>query len=84
VTPDQLKAGQLNLSAIPAGFVISECPYPFLKDPLAVEGSDATTDATYCRYGCCIPCPAQNLVSFFLFVSSLFSIFTHVHYDTVL
>lgn len=64
MTPDQIKAGQLNISAVPAGFVISECPAPFIKDPLAQAGSAETLDGTYCRFGCCIPCPAQNLVSF--------------------
>lgn len=42
-----------------------ECPSPFLKDPLAIQGSNDTLDPHYCRFGCCIPCPAQNLVSYF-------------------
>lgn len=61
LTEDDLKAGQLNISAIPAGFVMQNCPAPFLKDPLAETGSTATVDEKHCRYGCCIPCPAQNL-----------------------
>lgn len=65
VTEDDLKAGQLNISAIPAGFVMQNCPAPFLKDPLAETGSTATVDEKHCRYGCCIPCPAQNLVRYF-------------------
>jgi hypothetical protein len=52
---------RLNLSAIPAGFTMQECPAPFLKDPLAAQNS--TVDETNCRFGCCVPCPAQNLVS---------------------
>ena len=59
---DQIEAGRLNISAIPDGFVINACPAPFLSDPLAVPGTNNTIDAKYCRYGCCIPCPAQNLV----------------------
>lgn len=62
VTEDQIKSGYLNLSAIPTGYVSVECPSPFLKDPLAVQGSNATIDKDYCQFGCCIPCPAQNYV----------------------
>lgn len=51
-----------NLSAITPGFIMSECPFPFIKDPLAKAGTKDTTSAIYCRAGCCIPCPAQNYV----------------------
>lgn len=53
-----------NLSAMTPGFMIAECPAPFLKDPLATPGSNKTTSDIYCRSGCCIPCPAQNYVRF--------------------
>ncbi|CAO3631600.1 unnamed protein product [Mucor fragilis] len=49
----------MNFSAVPAGFVMAECPAPFLADPLAASGS--SINDKYCRYGCCIPCPAQDL-----------------------
>jgi hypothetical protein len=52
-----------NLSAITPGFIMSECPFPFIKDPLAKPGTKDTTSTIYCRAGCCIPCPAQNYVS---------------------
>jgi hypothetical protein len=64
VSAEQIEGGELIMSGIPAGFVMESCPEPFLKDPLAVAGTNATLDEKYCRYGCCIPCPAQNLVSF--------------------
>lgn len=44
---------------------MKECPAPFLVDYIAATGSGGTVDEKYCRFGCCIPCPAQNLVSFF-------------------
>lgn len=53
-----------NLTAVTPGFVMADCPSPFLKDVTAKPGS--VTDALnniYCRSGCCIPCPAQNYVS---------------------
>ncbi|KAI8368143.1 uncharacterized protein BYT42DRAFT_585453 [Radiomyces spectabilis] len=53
--------GDLNLSAVPEGFVLGSCPAPFLKDPLAKQGTTDTTNPTYCRFGCCVPCPAQEL-----------------------
>jgi hypothetical protein len=51
-----------NLSAVTPEFIMSECPAPFLKDPLAKQASNETTSNIYCRAGCCIPCPAQNYV----------------------
>ncbi|KAI9261650.1 hypothetical protein BDA99DRAFT_512016 [Phascolomyces articulosus] len=57
---DKSNAG-LNLRAIPAGFVMSECPAPFLPDPDAKAGTNDSTNPTYCRFGCCMPCPAQDL-----------------------
>jgi hypothetical protein len=51
-----------NLSAVTPGFIMSDCPAPFLKDPLAKPGSTDTASNVYCRAGCCIPCPAQNYV----------------------
>jgi hypothetical protein len=63
VTDDQLKNGKFNVTAIPDGFLIAECPAPFIKDTLAVAGTTDTMDATYCRHGCCVPCPAQDLVT---------------------
>ncbi|KAL9546339.1 hypothetical protein PS6_007715 [Mucor atramentarius] len=59
LTEEQIKDGRMNFSAVPAGFVMAECPAPFLVDPLAASGS--SINDKYCRYGCCIPCPAQNL-----------------------
>ncbi|KAI8979439.1 hypothetical protein BDF20DRAFT_835461 [Mycotypha africana] len=61
LTDGQSMSGLLNLTAVPEGFVISECPSPFIADPLAAKGTNKTLDAKYCRFGCCIPCPAQNL-----------------------
>lgn len=49
---------------------MQNCPSPFLKDPLAESGTSNTLDEKHCRYGCCIPCPAQNLVSFFFLKNS--------------
>ncbi|ORZ00934.1 hypothetical protein BCR43DRAFT_453162 [Syncephalastrum racemosum] len=37
---------------------MSECPSPFVIDPLAAHNS--TLDTRFCRLGCCIPCPSQN------------------------
>ncbi|KAI7856268.1 hypothetical protein BDC45DRAFT_63582 [Circinella umbellata] len=51
----------LNLKAIPQGFVMAECPAPFIKDPEAKTGTNDSTNPTYCRFGCCMPCPAQDL-----------------------
>jgi hypothetical protein len=51
-----------NLSAVTPGFVMAECPSPFLKDPTAKPGV-VNNNNIYCRSGCCIPCPAQNYVS---------------------
>jgi hypothetical protein len=56
---------------------MQECPDPFVRDPLAQNGSTATLDATFCRYGCCIPCPAQNLVSFLTTVVTINILLTH-------
>ncbi|KAI8377588.1 uncharacterized protein BYT42DRAFT_614261 [Radiomyces spectabilis] len=50
----------LNLSAIPFGFMLATCPAPFVRDPLAKPGTNDTLQPRSCRYGCCIPCPAQN------------------------
>ncbi|KAI7873176.1 uncharacterized protein EV154DRAFT_487394 [Mucor mucedo] len=61
LTPEEIDAGRLVLAGIPEGFVMQECPSPFLKDPLAKQGSNDTLDPHYCQFGCCIPCPAQNL-----------------------
>ncbi|KAI9484971.1 hypothetical protein BDB00DRAFT_96491 [Zychaea mexicana] len=57
---DKSKSG-LNLKAVPEGFVMAECPAPFLRDPQAKEGTTDTANPTYCRFGCCMPCPAQDL-----------------------
>ncbi|KAI9276778.1 hypothetical protein BDA99DRAFT_430124 [Phascolomyces articulosus] len=58
---DPVKASYgFNVSAVPKGYVLSECTPPFIKDPLAKVGSDETIDPIYCNFGCCIPCPAQN------------------------
>ena len=61
-TVDKSQA-KLNLKAIPEGFVMAECPAPFLKDPEAKAGTNDSVNPTYCQFGCCIPCPAQDLVS---------------------
>lgn len=60
VTQEQMTNGMLNLSAIPSNYIIKNCPSPFIKDPLA--GTGTTVDNKYCRFGCCLPCPAQNYV----------------------
>ena len=61
---DPEKSAQgFNVSAVPVGYVLSECTAPFVKDPLAKMGSDNTLDPVHCKFGCCIPCPAQNYVS---------------------
>jgi hypothetical protein len=52
-----------NLSSIPPGFIMDGCPSPFIKDPLLLNHSQ--TISPFCHSGCCIPCPAQNFVSFF-------------------
>ncbi|KAI8141650.1 hypothetical protein BJV82DRAFT_171262 [Fennellomyces sp. T-0311] len=51
----------LHLSAVPEGFVMADCPAPFIRDPKAKQGSADTENALYCRFGCCMPCPAQDL-----------------------
>lgn len=54
-----------NLSAVTPGYIMAECPAPFLKDPSAKPGVTTNTlNNIYCRSGCCIPCPAQNYVRF--------------------
>ena len=53
-----------NLSAISSGFIMDACPSPFLKDPNAKLGIVDQNNNIYCRAGCCIPCPAQNYVSY--------------------
>ncbi|KAG1046391.1 hypothetical protein G6F46_005314 [Rhizopus delemar] len=58
MTQEQMTNGMLNLSAIPSNYIIKNCPSPFIKDPLA--GTGTTVDNKYCRFGCCLPCPAQN------------------------
>jgi hypothetical protein len=50
-----------NISAVPANFVVANCPLPFVQDPLVA--SNSTLNPDYCKFGCCIPCPAQNLVT---------------------
>lgn len=62
VTDAQIEKGKFNVTAVPKGFLIEKCPAPFLRDPLAVAGTTETLDDKFCRFGCCIPCPAQNLV----------------------
>lgn len=57
------KDAGLNFAAIPEGFVLAECPSPFLKDPEAKNGTTDTINAKFCKYGCCLPCPQQDLVS---------------------
>ncbi|KAI8138247.1 hypothetical protein BJV82DRAFT_631602 [Fennellomyces sp. T-0311] len=57
--PEKASHG-FNVSAVPAGYILTECTPPFVKDPLAKVGSNDTLDPIYCRFGCCIPCPAQN------------------------
>jgi hypothetical protein len=51
-----------NASAIslPAGYIFTECPAPFLKDPLAQSGTNNSVSPSTCEYGCCIPCPVQD------------------------
>ncbi|RUS32915.1 hypothetical protein BC938DRAFT_473822 [Jimgerdemannia flammicorona] len=51
----------LDLKSLPVGYVLSTCPPPFVKDPAAQSGTNLTSSAQYCKFGCCIPCPAQNL-----------------------
>ncbi|KAI9272566.1 hypothetical protein BY458DRAFT_455346 [Sporodiniella umbellata] len=60
MTQEQFVNGKLNFSAIPAGFLIKQCPSPFVKDTLASTGK--TLSESFCDYGCCIPCPVQNYV----------------------
>ncbi|KAI8380511.1 hypothetical protein EDC96DRAFT_491236 [Choanephora cucurbitarum] len=60
LTSDQIQAGKLNLSAVPAGFVMKSCPSPFVLDPLAKAGTTDSADSKHCLMGCCIPCPAQS------------------------
>ncbi|KAI9468987.1 MAG: hypothetical protein EXX96DRAFT_492321 [Benjaminiella poitrasii] len=43
----EIENGKLNLEAIPAGFIMSECPSPFLPDPLASSGTNNTLDSNY-------------------------------------
>jgi hypothetical protein len=50
-----------NISTVPANFAVANCPLPFVQDPLAA--SNSTLNPDYCKFGCCIPCPAQNLVT---------------------
>ncbi|KAI8993587.1 hypothetical protein BDB01DRAFT_776801 [Pilobolus umbonatus] len=59
LTEEQSKK-KLDLSGIPPGFIISQCPAPFIADPLAEAGTDHTEDEIHCKFGCCIPCPTQN------------------------
>lgn len=63
MTPQQVDQGKLNISAAPPDFIIQQCPAPFVKDTLASTGEGKTLDPKFCQFGCCIPCPAQNLVS---------------------
>lgn len=65
-----------NLSAVQPGFIMSDCPAHFLKDPLAKPGTADTTSNIYCRAGCCIPCPAQNYVGSLCYIS-FFTIYTN-------
>lgn len=51
----------LHLAAVPPGFVLAECPSPFIRDPKAKNGTTDTENAVFCRFGCCMPCPAQDL-----------------------
>lgn len=67
VTDDELRDKTIDLSYVPHGFVMTECPAPFLQDYLAVADPETSIDSNHCRFGCCIPCPGQNLVSFFFF-----------------
>lgn len=53
----------LHLAAVPPGFVLAECPSPFIRDPKAKNGTTDTENAVFCRFGCCMPCPAQDLVN---------------------
>lgn len=63
-----------NLSAVMSRFVMSECPPPFLKDPMVEQGVNKTSNNIYCHAGCCIPCPAQNYVcSCFIIMVVFFS-----------
>ncbi|KAI9267566.1 hypothetical protein EDC94DRAFT_601222 [Helicostylum pulchrum] len=61
LSDEELKDKILDLSYIPHGFVMSECPAPFLQDYLAATDPETSVDGSHCRFGCCIPCPAQNL-----------------------
>ncbi|KAI8884554.1 hypothetical protein K501DRAFT_294022 [Backusella circina FSU 941] len=82
-----------DLSSVPPGANMKTCPFPFLRDPLAVPGSTATTSPIYCRSGCCIPCPAQDYfypigwakhgflaADILRFISSIFSFFMMISY----
>ncbi|CAO3687789.1 unnamed protein product [Rhizopus stolonifer] len=60
MTQEQFDKGLLNLSAVPAGFLKKQCPFPFVNDTLVISGQ--TLSESYCKYGCCIPCPVQNYV----------------------
>lgn len=55
-------ASWINLLAVTPGTVFSECPAPFVKDPLAKAGTPETIDAEQCLHGCCTPCPTQDYV----------------------
>ncbi|KAI8332649.1 hypothetical protein BC941DRAFT_436206 [Chlamydoabsidia padenii] len=57
-TVNQQQSG-LNLSALPAGFVLSNCPAPFIKDPIAQADPTKSSNPISCRFGCCVPCPYQ-------------------------
>ncbi|KAL0089470.1 hypothetical protein F4703DRAFT_1791763 [Phycomyces blakesleeanus] len=53
-------AAGFNISAIPLDFLSVECPAPFTLD-LAPEKHRGIEYINYCQYGCCIPCPSQDL-----------------------
>jgi hypothetical protein len=46
--------------SLPVGYILPECPAPFVRDPLAQAGTNNTISAAYCFNGCCIPCPVQE------------------------
>ena len=57
-----VSAASANNSTIslPNGYILPECPAPFLKDPLATAGTNNSVSPDSCSNGCCIPCPVQD------------------------
>ncbi|KAI9025807.1 hypothetical protein CLU79DRAFT_743176 [Phycomyces nitens] len=53
-------AAALNISAIPFDYISVACPPPFTLD-LNAEEHKGSSLKTYCKFGCCIPCPSQDL-----------------------